>query len=396
MNKIKKILIISSESTLKEVLDFCFDGWGYDVFLKDKYDYNIDSIKKISPNVIVIDVHSATEEDLKICDIIKNEPLTTFIPIIALIDKRRLKTHLLSLKHGIDDYLIKPPDPLDLRVRIEIAIKRSQYCLYSNPLTGLPSGRIIEENLKERLTKNLTFSFGYVDIDGFKYFNDVYGYIKGDRVIMHTAYLLYSTIKKFGNKNDFIGHIGGDDFVFITTPDRYESICKNFILAFDKAILFHYSPEDRKCRFIIARDRTHKIKKISLMSVSVSVVNKNNDSNIETVIEINEKIAQIKKYLKRIEGSTYMADRRNQKEGKPSPWVYSKNNIFFKRYKPLGQILLDKNIISQRQLDEALDIHWRQGIILGEVLKELNFLKEEDLEYALTLQKSFPSLLFSN
>lgn len=391
MDKLKKILIISSDLTLREVLYFCFDGWGYEVFIKDKYDYNVDFIKKLSPSVIVIDVHSATEENLKICEIIKNDPLTSFIPIITLIDKRRLKAHLLNLKHGIDDYLIKPPDPLDLRVRIEMAIKRSQYSLYSNPLTGLPGGRIIEENLKEKLNKKVCFSFGYIDIDNFKYFNDVYGYLKGDRVIMHTSYLLYSAIKKFGNENDFIGHIGGDDFVFITTPDKYETVCKNFILMFDKTVPFHYSAEDRKCGFIIARDRTHKIKKIPLMSVSIGVINKNETSDIKSIIEINEKIAQIKKYLKKIEGSTYMADRRNQNESKVSPWRYSKKSIFLKNYKPLGQILLERNIITPKQLEEALNVHWRKGIVLGEVLKEHHFLKERDLEEALSIQKSFVS-----
>lgn len=391
MDKLRKILIISSDLTLREVLYFCFDGWGYEVFIKDKYDYNVDFIKKLSPTVIVIDVHSATEENLKICEIIKNDPLTSFIPIITLIDKRRLKVQLLNLKHGIDDYLIKPPDPLDLRVRIEMAIKRSQYSLYSNPLTGLPGGRIIEENLKERLAKKVCFSFGYIDIDNFKYFNDVYGYLKGDRVIMHTSYLLYSAVKKFGNENDFIGHIGGDDFVFITTPDKYEAVCKNFILMFDKTVPFHYSAEDRKCGFIIARDRTHKIKKIPLMSVSIGVINKNEKSDIKSIIEINEKIAQIKKYLKKIEGSTYMADRRSQNENKTSAWKYNKKYIFLKDYKPLGQILLERNIITARQLEEALNVHWRKGIALGEVLKEYYFLKEKDLEEALTIQKSFVS-----
>jgi len=397
VNKIRNILIITPDTTLKEVLNFCFDGWGYEVFLWKEYTDDIASIKKILPDVVVIDIHSARQEDLKICEALKDDPLTSSIPVITLIDKRHLKTQLLNLKHGIDDYLIKPPDPLDLRVRIEMAIRRAQYNLYSSPLTGLPGGRIIEEKLKEKIDSNSDFSFGYIDIDNFKYFNDVYGYIKGDGIIMHTAYLLYNTIRKFGNRSDFIGHIGGDDFVFMTTSDKYESICKNFIMMFDKIMPFHYSQQDREQKFVIARDRTHKMKKIPLVSVSIGIVNNNSNHGIDSVIEVNDKIAQLKKYLKKIEGSTYMIDRRMHKDKNYlSPWTYNKKIRLKIHYKPLGQILLEKKIISQKQLDEALNIHWKQGIILGEVLKELKLLKEEELTRALNVQMFSIYNLMSN
>ena len=397
MNKIRNILIITPDTALKEVLNFCFDGWGYEVFLWEEYTGDIASIKKILPDVVVIDIHSAHKEDLKICEVLKDDPLTSSIPVITLIDKRHLKTQLLTLKHGIDDYLIKPPDPLDLRVRIEMAIRRAQYNLYSSPLTGLPGGKIIEEKLKEKIESNSDFSFGYIDIDNFKYFNDVYGYIKGDGIIMHTAYLLYNTIRKFGNRSDFIGHIGGDDFVFMTTPDKYELICKNFIMMFDKIMPFHYSQQDRKQKFIIARDRTHKMKKIPLVSVSIGIVNSNSGHSIESVIDVNDKIAQLKKYLKKIEGSTYMIDRRmSVDKNYLSPWTYNKKIRLKMHYKPLGQILLDRKVVSQKQLDEALNIHWKQGIILGEVLKELRFLKDEELTRALNIQMFSIYNLMSN
>lgn len=394
MEEIKKILIISSDKNLREVLNFCFDGWGYEVFLRDFLIQDITLIKKISPDIIVIDVHSASKDQLEICRILKDEFPTNFIPIITLINKRQLKKQLLNLKYGVDDYLIKPPDPLDLRVRVEMAIKRAQYSFYATPLTGLPSGRIIEEALKDRLKKRASFSFGYVDIDNFKFFNDVYGYIKGDSVIMQTAYILYTTIKRFGNKDDFIGHIGGDDFVFITTPEGYKEICRNFILIFDRIIPFHYSSEDRKQGFIITKDRTHKVKRISLMSVSIAVVNKRNPSESVNLIEISERIAEIKRYLKSMPGSKFMSERRNRNTDESlTPQIYKKEEDSLDSYKPLGQILLEKNVVSSEQLDEALRIHWKRGVILGDILKELGFLKEEELAEALNTQKNFDKIL---
>jgi DNA-binding response OmpR family regulator len=390
MENVKRILIVSTDKKLLEVLNFCFDGWGYEVCLCDYALQDIAFIKKISPDIIIVDVHSASKSHLEICRLIKDDFFTAFIPVITLINKRQLRSQLLHLKQGVDDYLIKPPDPLDLRIRVEMAARRSQYSFYATPLTGLPGGRIIEEVLKEKVKKEAPFSFGYIDIDNFKYFNDVYGYVKGDNVIMHTAYMLYAVIKKFGNSDDFIGHIGGDDFIFITTPNRYKDICENFILIFDRLIPFHYSIEDRNRGFIIARDRTHKINKIPLMSVTLALLNKDEASKLENVIEINERISETKHYLKSIPGSKFMVDRRNRKKDKADsfvPVVYKKEEGLFP-YKPLGQILLEKNIITSEQLDEALKIHWRKGIILGEVFKELGMITEKTLIDALRLQES--------
>jgi len=390
MENITSILIISSDKKLLEVLNLCFSGWGYKVYLYDSSVYDLTLIKKISPRVIVIDVQSVRKSHLEICRLIKNDFFTASIPLIILINKRQLRSQLLDLKQGIDDYLIKPPDPLDLRIRIEMAIRRSQYSFYAVPLTGLPGGRIIEEVLKDKIKKRKSISIGYIDIDNFKYFNDVYGYVKGDNVIMHTAYMLYTVIKKFGNQDDFIGHIGGDDFIFISTSDRHRDICENFILMFDRTIPFHYSSEDRKQGFIITRDRTHKIKRIPLMSVTVVLVDRKDASELKNIIEINERISEVKRYLKLIRGSKFMADRRDHSKDRGEflrPVVYEKKNSVL-LYKPLGQILLEKNLISSERLDEALKAHWRRGIFLGEILKEFGIITEEVLTDALKFQES--------
>ncbi|MCX5679860.1 MAG: diguanylate cyclase [Candidatus Omnitrophica bacterium] len=269
-------------------------------------------------------------------------------------------------------------------MRIEMAMRRSQYSFYSTPLTGLPGGRIIEETIKEKLKEREEFSFGYIDIDNFKYFNDNYGYVRGDRAIMQTAYMLYITVSKFGNKKDFLGHIGGDDFVFITTPDRYREICHNVILIFNRIMPFHYSEEDRRHVYVVARDRTHNIKKIPLMSISIAVANNMKLSQFKNVIEINEKVAEVKRYLKTFEGSKFMADRRERESGAPEgAVVYKTKDLKQENYRPLGQILLKGGLVSEEKLDEALVLHWRRGVRLGEVLRELGVVKEKDLASAL-------------
>ena len=384
----KKILIISSDKNLREVLRFCFDGWGYEVVLYESSPDDIASIKKASPDVIVVDVHTAKRTDLEICHLLKDDFITAFIPVVTLINKRQLRSQLLNIKQGVDDYLIKPPDPLDLRVRVEMAMKRSQYSFYASPLTGLPGGRIIEEMLRERFKADKPFSFGYLDLDNFKYFNDTYGYVKGDRVIMQTAYMLYATISKFGNKDDFIGHIGGDDFAFITTPDKYVSVCRNFISEFNSIMPFHYSAADRAKGYVIARNRAHKIKNIPLMSVSVAVVNRNKDSEYKNLIEINERVAEVKHYLKGFEGSKFMADRRSEPkssgaEKRQLPQIFKVDPAASASYRPLGQVLLSRGDLSGEELDEALRTHWRRGIRLGDIIRELGLMGEKELAEAL-------------
>ncbi len=396
MDKIKKILIVSPDKNLTEILNFCFDGWGYEVILREVIKpAETRAIKRLSPDVIVVDIQSARQEQLDICRQLKSNFSTAFIPIITLINKRQLRSQLLNLKQGVDDYLIKPLDPLDLRIRIEMAVRRAQHSIYASSLTGLPGGKILEDVLKEHLKKGTPFSFGYLDIDNFKYYNDVYGYRKGDSVILQTAHILFEALHSFGNSDDFISHIGGDDFVFLTTLDKYENICQHFIEAFDKLIPFHYSQDDRTQGFIIAKDRSRAIKRIPLMSISIAVVNREYTSTIRNALEINERVAEIKRYLKTISGSKFMADRRDSKLNKgglPTVNPQAKQDT---RYMPLGQILLGRKTINYEQLDEALSLHWRRGVILGEALKELGFIEEGELQNALQTQKtklSYPEI----
>jgi len=387
MEKVKRILIISSDDNLKKVLSFCFDGWVYEVFVHDSPVSDVEYVKRLCPDAIVVDVYSASKSHLTICRLLKDDFITAYIPIITLINKRQLREQLLNLKQGVDDYLIKPPDPLDLRVRIEMAIKRSQYSFGATPLTGLPGGRVIEQALMERIERKELFCFGYIDIDNFKYFNDVYGYQKGDRVIMQTAHMLYTAVRKFGTRDDFMGHIGGDDFVFISAVERSVPICENFICMFDNIIPFHYSDEDRRRGYVVAKDRSRKLKNAPLMSVSIALINRHNSSELRNLLDINEQVAEIKKYLKEIPGSKFMADRRNgHREHQVPLQVYNKKETVLTAYRPLGQILLEKKIISEEQLYEALKSHWRRDIALGETLKDLGFVQDEQIKEALAVQ----------
>jgi DNA-binding response OmpR family regulator len=397
-DKTQKIVIITEDKELARVLDFCFDGWGYEVFFESAFYSDISSIARISPDIIIVDAELGNRKGLEICDFLKTNLATVSVPVIALLEKKHLRRELLKLQQGVDDYLIKPPDPLELRVRVEMAIKRSQHNFYANPLTGLPGGILIEEAIRKKLEKKKEFVTGQVDIDNFKSFNDRYGYLQGDRVIMQTAHMLTSCLEKWGERSDFVGHIGGDDFVIISTPEKYNDVCENFICMFDTIIRFHYSPEDRAKGFIAAKDRADRMRKIPLMSVTVALVMKNSPDEVNTTIEINERIAEVKQYLKKIPGSKYMADRRILKKNDHlKVQVFQNDDAISKTYKPLGQILLEKGDIDREQLDKALKVHWKRGGFLGETLEENGMVTKENVTQALRSQyNDLENIVFEN
>ena len=394
MNSVLRILIVTNDKKLKDVLHFCFDGWRYEVFFEKSAEPDISRIIKLSPDIVVVDVQCATDSRCEICNALKNDFATAYIPIIVLISKKQLRQRLLNFRQEVDDYLISPPDPLELRTRIEMAVKRSRQSFYASPLTGLPGGIVIEELLRKKLKSGKPFVVGHVDIDNFKSFNDKYGYIKGDRVIMQTAYMISSSVRAHGGKNNFIGHIGGDDFIVITSPEKYNDVCRNFICMFDTIIPFHYSEEDRLKGYIIAKDRTNNVRKLPIMSVTVALVLKNDSKQISNLIKLNERIAEVKQYLKKIPGSKYLADRRVfKKDDNLKVQIFNNHESVKEDYKPLGQILIEKNMVTSEQLDDALKVHWRRGIPLGETLRDLGSITENNLLEALIFQENALSKL---
>ncbi len=215
-----------------------------------------------------------------------------------------------GLAKGAHDYILKTADPLELRARIETVIRRTCEQANVNPLTKLPGNLVIEQSIQQRIQNKEPFSFCYCDLDNFKAYNDRYGYTAGDRVITHTAELLLDIAERLGNPQDFVGHIGGDDFVLVTTPDKEEKLCTEIMSSFDRTILEFYEAEDRREGRIVVRGRKRAIKTFPIMSITIAAVN-NSGKSFASSHHIAERAAEIKTYLKRMEGSNFLSDRRN-------------------------------------------------------------------------------------
>lgn len=295
---------------LREILLYLLRSWDYAVaVLEEEGEDVVEYLKKENPSLIIIDASFRGKNGLEACKKIKGDFLTSYIPTIVLIDKKQLRRDLLSIEEGVDDYLIKPPDPIDLEIRIVLALRSAAHNFNANALTRLPGNKLIEKQLLEKLESGNPFSFHYIDIDNFKPYNDKYGYIKGNDVIKQTARIISKNVKSHGGDKDFVGHIGGDDFVVITHPHKAELIAKGTIRDFDDLVSASYPDADKKTGFIVAQDRSGKVSNIPLMSLSVAIVN-NTLGKISNLLELMDVTTELKGYLKRLPGSNFMVNRR--------------------------------------------------------------------------------------
>ena len=187
--------------------------------------------------------------------------------------------------------------------------KLEEMYLDASPLTRLPGGIAIENVLKKRIDSNLPLAFCVFDLDNFKAFNDRYGYANGSEVIKETAKIIEGVVKLKGTPDDFVGHVGGDDFVVITTPDHMREIANEIITQFDGRIPGYYDPNDRKQGHILGKTRQGVEMQFPIMTISIAIVT-NERRQLTNSLEASEIAAELKDYAKTIPKSVYVVDKR--------------------------------------------------------------------------------------
>jgi diguanylate cyclase (GGDEF)-like protein len=238
------------------------------------------------------------------------------LPINRVTGKGDISDRVDGIDAGADDYVVKPFEPKELLARIRMILRRTERDLEANPLTRLPGNVSIINELQRRINNQALFAVCYIDLDKFKSYNDKYGFEHGDGVIKETARILLNAAGEKGNPDDFVGHIGGDDFVIISTPNIVDNLCETIINDFEKKAPSFYNEADKKKGYIISHDRQGKEQKIPLLSVSIGVVT-NEFRKIEHVAQIGEIGAELKAVAKSMERSNYVKDKRKIDRRKP-------------------------------------------------------------------------------
>ena len=263
------------------------------------------------PSLIIINEDAVTRNVEELCEQIRKNEDNTITPVIVVSSNKEKEHRLNILKKSVEYYIRKPVDEEYLYHTIKNLGRLLSINRTISPLTGLPGNVQIHAELKKRLTKKEEFAVLYIDLDNFKAYNDIYGFLKGDQIIQFTADVILSGVHTFFTEGTFVGHIGGDDFIAIVPYENIEDICQTMIATFDKGVKRFFTEEDQEKGFIEVENRKGVIEQFPLTSVSIGVVvaEKGRFANI---LEIGEVSTQVKHMAKSVQGSSYSIDRRKQ------------------------------------------------------------------------------------
>jgi len=304
-----KILIVDDDPDIRDVLKLTLSEEKYEILEAADGEEALKIIHENQPDLILLDYKIPKVDGREVCRRIKKDLLLRHLPIIMVTGKGDINDKVGGIDAGADDYVVKPFEPKELLARIRMILRHTERDLEANPLTRLPGNVSILKELSRRLETKSRFAVCYIDLDKFKAYNDKYGFEHGDEVIRETARLLIRQTKECGNHDDFIGHIGGDDFVIVTTEDTADLLCQKIIINFEEMVPSFYNEKDRKNGFILAKDRKGKEQRVPLLSVSIGVVT-NSQRKITHVAQIGEIGAELKSYAKSLERSNYVKDQR--------------------------------------------------------------------------------------
>jgi len=243
-------------------------------------------------------------------------PVETASQVAMSREKAKIYDHIIVTRNGQYAGVVTVQNLINSLTRIQLEFAKG-----SNPLTGLPGNNAIEEVVNARLAAGNPFVLVYLDLDDFKAYNDKYGFDKGDRLLLFTSKVLTGVCGKYGNADDFCGHLGGDDFVFVTTPDRVDEVCGRIIRYFDRLAPGCYPEEDRQKKGIAGRDRNGQERWFPFISVSMAVVECITPLS-QDISTISSSAASLKEFAKSLTGSIYVRDRRkNQRDVYAGPSI---------------------------------------------------------------------------
>lgn len=315
----KKILIVDDDEAVQILVRRALKPLAVEVFSALDGRLAVEMAEQEKPDLIILDVCMPLMDGKDVIKELRRNRATQMIPIMMVTGSGMLVDKIVGFELGADDYVTKPFEVEELRARVQSVFRRNKRDLSANPLTRLPGNPAAEDFISERIQRKAPFSFFYIDIDNFKAFNDAYGYAKGDQVIQETATILADMLKAMGRPDDFLGHIGGDDFVLVTHPDLAESLAVAITGEFDRLAPVYYGLEERARGYVTSRDRRGVARKFPIITLSIAIAT-TAKRNFERYAEVVDVAAEIKRHLKSRDkkGSAYMIDGRNRDVVEPS------------------------------------------------------------------------------
>ena len=267
----------------------------------------VGSIYNAPPDLIVIDLRRDDTFSMSVLSNLKQDPMFSHLPVLAILQEEEGLPPWDIL--FTEDYIWRPDLERDIHPRVDLAILRSERIAEVNPLTRLPGNISINKQIQGRIDREQIFALAYLDLDQFKPYNDKYGFSRGDEVIKMSGRLILNMVRDKQPLDSFVGHVGGDDFVFVMEPLLAAEASEEIIEAFDRIVPTFYDPEDRIRGYVESMDRMGNAKTFPLITVSIGVAD-NRYRAVSHYGEIVEVASEMKKFAKNFEGSCYRVDKR--------------------------------------------------------------------------------------
>ena len=288
-----RLLIVEDDHDISNMLKIYFTGLGYDVDAAIRGGEALEKTKHVLPHLIVLDIMLPDIDGYEVCRTLRTNTRTSHIPVIFLTQKDERSDRLQGLELGADDYITKPFDIEELKLRVQGAIRRSERESLTDPRSGLPAGRLIEEQLR-RIIRETGWAYMDVRINDFDAFKDVYGFVASDDVLRFAAMVLGEVLDELGTSGDFIGHAGGDNFIIITREESAGGITQRIKSRFADEVQTHYNFMDRQQGFIQAPKAEGQTEKYPLMTLAVGIVSPS-QQQFADIREITELAAEARR-----------------------------------------------------------------------------------------------------
>ncbi|MDL2287312.1 response regulator [Eubacteriales bacterium OttesenSCG-928-G02] len=299
----KKILVVDDTAFMAAVISKVLESANYKVIKASSGEEALEYLSTEKPDLILLDVVMTGMSGYDVLNVLRNDFRYNLIPIIMLTGQNEEEDKLKGLEMGADDYIVKPFNNKELLARVKNTLVRLERSRGANPLTGLRGNNDIETELAKRLDSDVSFAVLYFDLNNFKPYNDIYGFANGDLVIKLTADIISENVVKLGSDKNFVGHIGGDDFVVVCESNEAIPISQSIIAEFDTKILSLYNEDDLKRGYLTAKDRNGNTAQFGILGLSIAIVFSERHTIADTVA-LAEIAAELKKEAKTVSGGT--------------------------------------------------------------------------------------------
>ena len=304
----ERILVVDDDRDIARFVELNLSLEGFEVEVAHDGERALELATANPPDLILLDVMMPVVDGVEVVRRLRAQSSTASIPVVMLTAKSLSADKVVGLTAGADDYIVKPFDTLELVARVRTTLRRTADVRSVSPLTGLPGNHRIDIEIATRAQLGDPYAVCHVDLDEFKSFNDAYGFLRGDDLLLVLSGVLQQAAALAGDPPVFVGHVGGDDFVIACTPEQAEPLCRDIIDTFDAAVPTHYDPADRERGFLDVTDRRGELRRHGLVSVSIGVAcYTSGDRDHRAVVAA---ATEMKGVAKTQEGSAVAVDRR--------------------------------------------------------------------------------------